>query len=287
MPASAAVTVNLNVEVSAASALHVFKDATSNTFNTIVPSVSLPASTLNGLIEFWEPSDELKEIESHLDLTSYKASALSLYGALKSVLASSFDCRDAEPYKTDGSGNLVSYQALAGFGKVALGQAAKAVFGHVAATAAITNDDDYAANMLKETLPASATWDLIDTNGAVQTAAVPNLANALVRTLIKKGYSGTNEIKDYENASELTAIVKQVIGQDPSRAKDQDNNQLAPDTRQKLVFYPLDTVYMRIDVSFPSIYLSTATTTAVTPAGLGVSTGSNASKKFDIKMVLT
>ena len=286
MPASAAVTVNLNVEVSAASALHVFKDATSNTFNTIVPSVSLPASTLNGLIEFWEPSDELKEIESHLELDSYKASALSLYGALKSVLASSFDCRDAEPYKTDGSGNLISYQALAGFGKVALGQAAKAVFGHVAATAAITNDADYADNMLKETA-VSTSWDLINTNGGVQTAAAPNLANALVRTLIKKGYNGAVEYKEYEDASELTAIVKQVIGQDPSRAKDQDNNQLAPDKRQKLVFYPLDTVYMRIDVSFPSIYLSTATTTAVTPAGLGVSTGSNASKKFDIKMVLT
>jgi hypothetical protein len=271
----------------------VFKDATSHTYNTIVPSVSLPASTLNGLIEFWEPSSDSKEIESHLDLTgdeisSYKTSALSLYSGLKSVLASSFDCKEAEPYKTDGSGNLVSYSALAGFGKVALGQAAKAVFGHVAATAAITNDADYALNMLKETTdPASTTWDLIKTNGGNQTAAVPNLANALVRDLIMKGYNGNVEYKEYENASELTSIAKQVIGQDPSRAKDQDNNQLAPNTRQKLMFYKDDTVYMSITVSFPLIYLSTATSTAVAPAGLGVSGGSNASKKFDIKMVLT
>lgn len=283
MPAFSAVTVNLNVEVSAASALHVFKDATSDTFNTIVPSVSLPASTLNGLIEFWEPSGTLDTINSHLELDSYKASALSLYGALKSVLASNFECKDAEPYKTDAGANIGNYAALAGFGKVALGQAAHAVFGHVAATAAITNDADYATNMLKETIPASATWDLINTNGAVQTAAVPNLANALVRTLVKKGYNGAVEYKEYEDASGLTAIVKQVIGQDPSRAKDQDNNQLLPDKRQKLVFYPLDTVYMAIDVSFPSIYLSTATSTAVTPAGLG----SSGSKKFHIKMVLT
>jgi hypothetical protein len=286
MPASAAVTVNLDVEVSAASALHVFKDATSHTYNTIVPSVSLAASTLNNLIEFWEPSSDSKEIESHLDLTSYKTSALSLYSGLKSVLASSFECKDAEPYKTDAGANIGDYAALAGFGKVALGQAAKAVFGHVAATAAITNDADYALNMLKET-EVSTSWEMINTNGGNQTAAVPNLANALVRDLVKKGYNGEAEIKDYVNASELTSIVKQVIGQDPSRAKDQDNNQLAPNTRQKLVFYPLDTVYMSINVSFPSIYLSTATATAVAPAGLGVSGGSNASKKFDIKMVLT
>jgi hypothetical protein len=53
------------------------------------------------------------------------------------------------------------------------------------------------------------------------------------------------------------------------------------------MFYKDDTVYMSITVSFPLIYLSTATSTAVAPAGLGVSGGSNASKKFDIKMVLT
>ena len=279
------VIVDLKVEVNANSKLIIFAEAPAVGNNVIESTFNVPSAAFNGLIEFWSVSGG--NINSHLDLTvvdekiAYKTTSVSLYNNIKNVLSSSFDCKEAEPFKTTGN----SYYNQANFGKVALGQVTNEVFGHVAATAAITNDEGFVTSILNGDL--STIWDNIYLYGSQQSITKPNLANALVRTLIKKGYNGAVEYKEYEDASELTAIVKQVIGQDPSRAKDQDNNQLAPDKRQKLVFYPLDTVYMRIDVSFPSIYLSTATTTAVTPAGLGVSTGSNASKKFDIKMVLT
>lgn len=277
-----AVTVNLAVEVDANSELIVFGQAAPTVTNPIAADVKLPASNLNNLIEFWEPSNAVGTRKSHLVIDSYKTTAFNLYGSLKSVLAGAFDCSAAEPYKTDASTAYISnYVALGGFGKVALGQVAHAVFGHVAATAAITNDSEFAIAMLAE--DASTDWDTI--KGAVQSKAKANLANALVKALVMKGFSGDAEVKESIDAPLLTAIVNQVIGQDPSRAKDQDNNQIDPDLHQKLVFAAGDTVYMSIKVLFPDVYLSTnsAKTTTDAPSGLGAS----GSKTFDLKITLS
>ena len=280
-----AVTVNLDLNVSAASAITVFGQAASTGFNPIVPSLNLPVSAMNGLIEFWEPKDDTLRgtVYSHLDLTSYKTSSFKLYSGLKSILASNFDCQGAVPYTTDASGNLASYSALAGFGKVALGQVAHAVFGHVAATAAITNDDAFVSNMLLET--ASTDWDTIKTNGnsTTRSAASPNLANALVRELVMKGYSSDAEITGENNASGLTDIVKQVIGQDQTRARSVDNNEIAPIGHQALTFAAGDIIYMGITVSYPTISLSASTGTITPVYGAGVLGNT---QKFDLKITL-
>ena len=48
-----------------------------------------------------------------------------------------------------------------------------------------------------------------------------------------------------------------VIGQDASRAKDQDNNQLDPNVRQGLRFYAGDKIYVTIRVAGIDISLGT------------------------------
>lgn len=288
-----AVTVNLAVEVDANSGVTVFGHAVPTINNAIVAKVNLPASALNGLIEFWEPSTSVGDMYSHLDLeltggiNSYKTTAFGLYGGLKSVLAGKFDCKDATPFTSDVTDKTVrdsSYNDLDGFGKVALAQVAHAVFGHVAATAAITNDVAFVTAMAAET--ASANWAAI--KDSTQSAAVPNLANALVKALVMKGYTKDASNNDVEftgedDASALTLIVKQVIGQDADRAKGQDNNQIGPSVHQKLVFAAGDIVYMTINVKYPTVTLSNSLTN-LTPA---YQSGVGSNQKFDLKITLS
>lgn len=291
MPAVSPVIVNFVVNVDAASGVTVFGQAAPTIINEVIAINTLSASTLNGLIEFWEPSTAIGTMQSHLDLelvgaagsqiASYKASALSLYTGLKTVLSGNFNCASTAPFTTDVAEEKTRtdhYSAIAGFGKVALAQVAHAVFGHVAATAAITNDADFVTNMLADT--SSANWDAI--KASTQSAAVANLANALVKALVLKGFNGNDEYKDFENSTALTSIVNQVIGQDANRAKGQDNNAILPGVRQKLLFAAGDIVYMSITVQYPTITLSNAST-ALTPAH---ATGSESTSKFDLKITL-
>jgi hypothetical protein len=48
-------------------------------------------------------------------------------------------------------------------------------------------------------------------------------------------------------------IARQVIGQDASRAMDQDNNVPAPDVRQALKFIAGDIIYMNIKLKQPTV----------------------------------
>lgn len=278
-----AVIVNLAVEVDANSGVTVFGAAAPTVTNEVIAISTLSASALNGLIEFWEPSNAIGTMQSHLDLTgeipSYKTSASSLYTGLKTVLSGNFNCASTAPFTTDVTEEKTRtdhYSAIAGFGKVALAQVAHAVFGHVAATAAITNDADFVTAMLAET--ASADWAAI--KASIQSAATANLANALVKALVLKGFASADvEYKDFENSTALTLIVNQVIGQDANRAKDQDNNAILPGVRQKLLFAAGDTVYMTINVKYPTVTLSNSST------ALTVSHDGEA-RKFDIKITL-
>ena len=59
------------------------------------------------------------------------------------------------------------------------------MFGHVAPTEAITNDDGFVNSMLNGD---ASTWDNIYLYGSQQSIRKPNLANALIRTLMMKRY---------------------------------------------------------------------------------------------------
>jgi len=283
------VTVNLAVTIDAESALQVFGSTPSTMTNIIKAALKVNASSLNGLIEFWEPLNARGDIESHLDLTlvssimSYKLSAKALFDDVNTVLGGAFDCKAALPYKNDVSTALLSnYAALPGFGRVALGQVAHAVFGHCAATAAITNDVDFENNMLlSDTL---ADWSAIKA-AAAPAASKANLAAALVKALVLKGYNGAVEYDSSSNAVGLTSITKQVLGQDPNRARDQDNNVIAPEVHQPLKFYADDTIYMSINVKYPSISMSDSS--AVRSDLATLSTGSsNTTQVFDLEIKL-
>ena len=75
------------------------------------------------------------------------------------------------------------------------------MFGHVAPTEAITNDDGFVNSMLNGD---ASTWDNIYLYGSQQSISQQfirksNLANALIRTLMMKGYK--------KNASILPATL--------------------------------------------------------------------------------
>ena len=280
------VIVDLKVEVNANSKLIIFAEAPAVGNNVIESTFNVPSAAFNGLIEFWSVSGG--NINSHLDLTvvdekvAYKTTSVSLYNNIKNVLSSSFDCKEAEPFKTTGN----SYYNQANFGKVALGQVTNEVFGHVAATAAITNDEAYVTSMLNG--DASTIWDNIYAYGSQQSITKPNLANALVRTLMMKGYkkdasNADVEIKDEEDAPLLTLITKQVIGQDPSRAQGTGHI--------KLSFYPGDVVFMTINVSRATLSLSNAgpndTPEQKEAAIAATKLTSGSARKFDLKITIS
>lgn len=292
-PPRKSVVVNLEVNIDADSNLEVFGQGPVPTQNIIVAAEPMNAASLNGLIEFWEPSATPGEIESHLDLDmtgpspqveSYKLSANAIFGDLKNILNGAFDCSGAAPYLLDGASSPASYSALANFGKVALGQVAHAVFGHCAATAAITNDVAFEDAMLDSDSHKNG-W--VDISGNVQTREKANLAGALVKALVLKGYK-SNLVDTFDaddNAQLLTSIVKQVLGQDPSRARDQDNNVIAPDVHQPLMFYAHDIIYMSINVTYPAITMS-ATGGAVVADLPTASTSLKPSQVFDLEITL-
>lgn len=259
--------------------------------NVIVADVNMNASSFNGLIEFWEPSDSanLGEINSHFDLDldandveSYKLRAVDLYTDLVDVLDGKFGCKDAEPFLSDVTDAQVRadhYDALPNFGRVALAQVAHAVLGHVAATALITNDQEFMDNMLKNTSPTSCAHIIESSQSNIQA----NLAATLVKALLSKGYTASFAavIDGDADASDLTAIVKQVVTQDPNRARDQDNNAILPNVHQKLMFYADDIIYMSITVKYPTIKSSSK------DVGVPVNTiGASGEQRFDLKIKL-
>jgi hypothetical protein len=59
----------------------------------------------------------------------------------------------------------------------------------------------------------------------------------------------------------LAYIVKQVIGQDASRAMNQDNSERTKDVKQLLRFYQGDKIFVQIKVKKPEVTFSDGTST--------------------------
>jgi hypothetical protein len=282
---SKSVTVNLSVIVDAESKVSILNAAADVETDYIVCSTELPKSDLSDLIQFWEPTSSPGEINSNLviddssatpAISGYKAKSVSLYGDFDAVLNGSMDCTISTPFsasKYNVSGNY--YRTQSDFGRVALGYVADKLFGHVAATAAITNDVDYMGKMLAKTAGLDS-WDKI--NESKQSSDVANLAASLVKTLIKKGFTDASENVGYTNSPDLTTIVKEVVGQDPSRARDQDNNQPNPGVKQNLKFYAGDVIFVSVRVKAPTVLLGSATT--------GIVSTSCPDKLFNLKITL-
>lgn len=304
------VTVNLNVNVDATGDIEVFGSTADSRSNVIIAKETIPVNALYdntknvvngvtmgaGLIEFWEPAADLGNIHAKLATTaafnlngaaSYEGTAKVLACGLQKVLVGELDCSSVTPFDDSrySGTNADSYRKIQGFGRVALSAYAHYLFGHAAATAAITNDEAFMSKMLsladgnlgvKENGSKEQRYDawsdtktivdggLVSTWSAEQTADNANLAVALVKKLIGKATAAplsatrntthrqANDATVKFGPDTLANIVKQVIGQDASRAMGQDNNALEPDVHHMLRFIPGDKIVVNITLQKPN-----------------------------------
>lgn len=288
-PAPQPITVNFNVAIDASGNLDIFNTAAPTVSNVIVAEHILPVAALydpdnaKGLLELWEPSDAQGDIKVQLadtdrvasgglDLTgAYQVAAKALASGLEAILCDSFDCSGALPFS--GYMNNVGYYKQRDFGRVALATYAHYLFGHVDATAAITNDKAFVEGMLsvnaagadeteggaaaraaawtKSTIDNVQAWDVSSSS------ADANLALRLVKAIVAKGLDGTGvpipSLVSTEDSSSLANIVAQVVGQDASRLMNVDSSQRTRDQHILLRFYPGDVIYMNITLKEPNV----------------------------------
>jgi hypothetical protein len=261
------VTVNLAVEIDASGSLTVFGQAPFQPTNVIVANVKLPIRALydaagssnnafdNSLFEFWEPSDQgllgtRKATLSGKDASpasngrDYSLMTKKLVMDLQSILEGSFDCSGATPFNVYKDSNS-NYYTPNNFGRLALSVYAHYLFGHVAATAAITNDKTLMNNMLSQDVNNAYKFSSVSsvdlTSNLTGDVSDANLAVRIVDAITKK------------DDSAILQIVEQVLGQDASRAMGADNNQLAPNVRQALKFIKDDIIYINIRINRPIV----------------------------------
>jgi hypothetical protein len=233
---STPVVVNFNVEIDASGSVEVFgQTAPTSPNNPVVCSVRLPvadlyASTSDALFRFKESSGDLTGISGEKWADWTKLSDLS--GHLNAIIncdsgsgngTGTMDASDALPFNITSYQTTSEYYTYNSFGRLALSAYAHYLFGHVAATAAISNDQTFIDDM--------------NSNASGKAQLASRLADAI----------------DGLTTTQATAIVKQVIGQDASRARGVDNNELAPDAWQALEFKANDIIYLNINLKAPTV----------------------------------
>ena len=294
------VEVNFNVLVDADSSVTVLGESAPVVSNVVVAEYNMPVNCLydsvdkKGLIEMYEPSATPGDIKVALantnssanggdDLTGAADATVKLLAkGLQKVLCDKLDAKNAAPFndsKYTSSGVAVEeYTKHRDFGRLALGALAHYFFGHVDATVAITNDEDFVKHMLSisaghkdETSGGAAArytaWDKTSVvSGSPSSwtnlsgsASDANLAMRLAYTIYQKGTSGESSVNAVSGPSDasLANIVKQVIGQDASRTMDVDGSERTKDVRQLLRFYAGDVIYVNINVKAPNVTVGT------------------------------
>ncbi len=297
------IEVNFNVEIEGNSAVSIFGDQFVAPSNVIIAEKKLPVNALydsvakSGLIEFVEPSSDPDNIYVKLANTNststggddftgaYKATLRQLAKGLQRVLCDKFDCSTAQPYSESKYSGVVEYTTQRDFGRVALGAFAHYLFGHVDATAAITNDVAFVKNMLSLTGSGANAAVVDETSGGAAaryaeydsehlteiagefsawtkasngSASDANLAKRLVAAIVGKGFESDGiTLKETKvgdnNSADLANIVRQVVGQDAQRLMDEDNSERTKDIRRLLRFYENDVIYMNIKLKTPNV----------------------------------
>jgi hypothetical protein len=261
-PATHNVVVNLNVEVSASGNIEIFGQTVPEILNPIIAAVNLDSAALyagaNSMFEFWEPSDaavrgtRLAQLAVK-DGRDWKLLTRKLANGIQDCLEGSFDASLASPF------NLPKYTAAvhksaANFGELALRSYAHYTMGHIDATAAITNDVAFVRAMLSQDAATGvyAKFDaaqLLVADDFSSSAIVGSKADGMLAKLLVKAIAEKDG-----NAALL--IAEQVLGQDASRAMDEDNNALTVDKSQGLKFIAGDVIYMNIKLLKPDIIIS-------------------------------
>lgn len=329
--AHSAVSVNFNIDISGNSNLNVFGEAAQQMNNVIVAEYLLPVDALYdtssvGLIELWEDKDNIDDINVSLahtdgsalpggfDLSgAWQATAKKLAMGLENVLCKPLDCSGVAPFSAYTAEE--EYYKPTDFGHVALGVFAHYMFGHVDATAAITNDKAFLKNMLSlsgagadaavvaedaagEAARVAAFTHAahISGNGYVkadwmaQSATDANLARRLAAAVVEKGFgnAGALNVTTVSAAATdkalLSNIVRQVVGQDATRLMNEDGSERTIDQHRLLRFYAGDVIYVNITIKTPSVTVGTGQRNDLTGSALQASYSSE--KSYAIKITL-
>ena len=340
------VEVNFEVTIEGDSNLSIFGAPAPTVANVLVADMDLPVNALydgrvpnakKGLIEYWEPAGAPDEIRVKLASTTnaipageasnpdarslypdladaYKVTLKQLAKGLQRVLCDKFDAvgvttAKAVPFSDAKYAGKEEYTTQRDFGRVAIACFAHYLFGHVDATAAITNEVAFVKSMLSldgATADAAAVeegaagaalryaaykaahvtdinsaelsaWDLTGSNTDA------NLAKRLVAAIISKGlvggvpsgavepYSIVNDpaLTEAQRKTKLAYIVAQVAGQDATRLMNEDNTERAAESHQPLRFYAGDVIYMNIKLLKPTVTVAAGKIGGVTSAALG------------------
>lgn len=232
------VSVNLKNAIDASATIEVFGPSAEVLTNVVVCDISLNHLTLfedasNGIIEFWEPSGARGTVEARMNADTNKRESLiqALVVSLQDVLTGSMDASGAAPFSSYTAQNS-AYWTYSSFGELALAYAADDLFGHVAATAAITNDTEVVNGFNSNSSVATS---------VANPAAATQTDQALAQRLGAALYATDDATATY--------IANTVLKQDARRARDQDNNEVAPDVKQHLRFIAGDVVYMSITLN--------------------------------------
>jgi hypothetical protein len=225
------VVVNFNINANATGTIDVFGQQVASMSNFLIANVNIPASNLytssnSALLTF--QGSNLDGIQAQLVPLYAPLTSGAIMGAVNNVIGGSMNCSNAAPYNAVGYAN--AYNAQSNFGYVALGAYAHQLFGHVAATAAIDNDSTFVANMIGNNLTS---------NNHAKIAAIltSNIASLTVPA--------------------ATAIAKQVIGQDASRAMTVDNDGVTPvDGPQPLKWIAGDVIFMTVTLNAPTVTIA-------------------------------
>jgi hypothetical protein len=255
-PAPHTVEVNLNIAVAASGDINIFGEPLPTVENVVVAETKLPAAALytatNSMFEFWEPSSDPDTRLAELATTegrNWKLLTDSLEKGIQACLEGEFNVEAASPFKLDKYNGM--YDSVLNFGDLAYRSYLHYVLGHVDATFAISNDAAFKRAMLSHDASSVykyATTDAVDYSIATITGsnADAKLAQLLVKAIASK------------DGAAVLAIADQVIGQDASRATEEDNNEITTSKRQALKFIAGDVIYMNIQLQTPNIVLGNA-----------------------------
>jgi hypothetical protein len=218
------VTVDLRVSTTAGTNVEILDNAADSRAGHIVCAQTLAASTLytdvsNGVFEIWEPSDARGTLKGAVAngagspgfstvIQAHPGLAAGLLASLQGALTAQASTPMFSAYPSD-------YYGMAGIGELAVAYAAHNLFGHVAATAAITNE--------------AAIITAVEITAALGTA----LETAILAL----------------SAADASLIANVVIGQDAERTRDEDNNEYAPNSARALRFYAGDIVFVGVELT--------------------------------------
>jgi hypothetical protein len=231
----APVVVNLRALVDASASVAVFGPSAETISNVVWCTNTLDVSALyvdseHSLLEFWEPADARGTLKAQIASTrDAQARAQHFAVSLASVIQGEMDASAANPFQNYASR---SYDKYASFGELALAYAAEGMFGHPSATAAVTNDVEIVDGFNNDA----------SKNTAITSAAAPAQGNqALAQRLAAALHASSEAV--------ATAIAQVVLGQDASRATNEDNSERLVDQKAALRFYAGDVVYVAIKLT--------------------------------------